>query len=174
MTATPDVDLPSPSSLSRDNDGRLVALSFDSPTPPAPGANTWLIAVDGSRHSQQAVAEAIRLAEQMHDCRLQLVHVQHWMSREAAERELAQRGWAASREARSTLDAHGLAWRLHVVMGDCAESIIRIAREQGCRGIVIGSRGLGAAVNILIGSVAEKVIHLSSLPVLVTSRNGMP
>ena len=33
--------------------------------------------------------------------------------------------------------------------------------------IVIGSRGLGAAKNLLIGSVAYKVIHLSPISVLV-------
>ena len=168
MTILPDDNLPQPSSQSRDADGRLVSVSFDSAPPMTSGDNAWLIAVDGSRHSQQAVVEAIRLAGEMSAGRLQLVHVQHWMSREAAESELAQRGWAATRAARSALAAHGLPWRLHIVMGECAESILRVASEQGCRGIVIGSRGLGAAVSILIGSVAEKLIQFSPLPVLVT------
>lgn len=167
MTTSHD-DLPQAGTESRDADGRLIGISFDSQPPMAAGDNAWLIAVDGSHHSQRAVAEAIRLAGELRDGRLQLVHVQHWMSREAAERELAQRGWAATREARNALAAQGLPWRLHVVMGECAEAILRVAREQRCRGIVIGSRGLGAAVNILIGSVAEKVIHLSPLPVVVT------
>lgn len=170
MTATVDSDFPEPSCRQRDADGRLVGLSFDSQPPAAAGGNIWLIAVDGSRYSQQAVAAAIRLADESRDCRLQLVHVQHWMSREGAENELARRGWAASQAARQAIAAAGHAWRLHVAMGDYAESIIRIAGEQGCRGIVIGSRGLGAASNILIGSVAEKVIHLSPLPVLVAGR----
>lgn len=168
MTILPDDKQPQPSAQRRDADGRLVALSFDSAPPMTASDNAWLIAVDGSPHSQQAVVEAIRLAGDMRAGRLQLVHVQHWMSREAAESELPQRGWAATREARRALAAHGQPWRLHVVMGECAESILRVASEQGCRGIVIGSRGLGAAVSILIGSVAEKVIQLSPLPVLVT------
>ncbi len=170
MTPIPDSTLPEPSSRSHDADGRLIGLCFDSQPPPAPGGDIWLIAVDGSRPCRQAVAEAIRLAGESRDARLQLVHVQHWMSREAAYSQLAQRGWAASQEAREALTAAGLPWRLHVAMGEYAESIIRVATEQGCRGIVVGSRGLGSAANILIGSVAEKVIHLSPLPVLVAGR----
>ncbi|HEX6735714.1 MAG TPA: universal stress protein, partial [Azonexus sp.] len=166
MTDLPDNELPEPTTRHCDADGRLVSLSFDSQPPPARGGAIWLIAVDGSRYCQQAVAEAIRLAVDYHDCRLQLVHVERWLSREAADNELAQRGWAASRGARQALEAAGHGWRLHVVMGEVAESIIRVATEQGCCGIVMGSRGLGAAANILVGSVAEKVIHLSPLPVL--------
>jgi len=36
----------------------------------------------------------------------------------------------------------------------------------------IGNRGLGATTNILIGSVAEKVIHLSPLPVLLAGQSN--
>ncbi|MDR0776475.1 MAG: universal stress protein [Azonexus sp.] len=170
MTSTPDTALPEPGSRSHDADGRLVGLHFDSQPPLAPGGHIWLIAIDGSQPCRLAVAEAIRLAGESRDCRLHLIHVQPWLSREAADRELVQRGWAASQAAREALAAAGLPWRLHVAMGEAAESIVRVAGEQACRGIVVGSRGLGTAANLLIGSVATKVIHLSPLPVLVAGR----
>lgn len=168
MNASNPSKMPTPGSVERDEDGRLVGLHIDGDQPlVAHGENAWLVAVDGSSHAQRAVAEAAHLACQMPGCSLHLVNVQHWLSKEAAETELAQRGWAASEKARAFLDARGQPWRLHVVMGEAAEHIVALASRLGCRGIVIGSRGLGAAENLLVGSVAYKVIHLSPVSVLV-------
>ena len=127
----------------------------------------WLIAVDGSDHSLRAVAEAARMAAQLKDCRLHLVNVQHWLSREAAESELESRGWKATEKARDLLGAAALPWQLHIVMGEAAEAIVALSARLGCQTIVIGSRGLGATENLLVGSVAYKVIHLSPVSVLV-------
>lgn len=160
-------NLPHPSAQLRDADGRLVGLTYDSRPPAAADGSIWLVAIDGSSCSQQAVNEAIRLAADCPNCRLQLIHVQQWLSREAAENGLAERGWNTSQAARQAIEAAGLPWRLHVMMGDYAETIVRVACEQRSRGIIIGNRGLSFTANILIGSVAEKVIHLSPLPVLL-------
>jgi nucleotide-binding universal stress UspA family protein len=159
--------IPAPSSTERDDTGRLVAIAIDAGQPLAHQENSWLVAIDGSTHAQRAVAEAASLACQMQGGALHLVNVQPWLSKEAAETELAQRAWAVSEKARALLDGQGLSWRLHVAMGDTAEHIVALAKRLHCRGIVIGSRGLGAAENLLIGSVAYKVIHLSPLSVLV-------
>lgn len=165
MTDASQPVLPAPTLTERDADGRLVGASIDSGN--AANENVWLIAIDGSAHSLRAVGEAIRLARQMKSCSLHFAHVQPWMSKEAAEAELARRGWTTTAEARALLDAAGMPWRLHVAMGDCAERLVALAGKLDCRGIVVGSRGLGATQSLLIGSVAQKVIHLSPVPVLV-------
>ena len=160
--------IPQPKERQRDNDGRLIHLVIDGPLPlPAQSGNAWLVAIDGSEHAQHAVTQAMQLVSQTQDGRLHLLNVQHWLSKEAAEVELPRRGWEASAMARTTLTAAGIPWCLHVSMGDSAERIVEVAKQSGCRGIVIGSRGLGAAKNLLIGSVAYKVIHLSPISVLV-------
>lgn len=159
--------MPAPAETQRDEDGRLVRMAFASPLPQSAEGDCWLIAVDGSSHARRATAEAARLACRMQGCVLHLIHVQHWLSKEAAETELARRGWEATAEARALLDEAGHAWRLHVVMGESAEQIVAVAERLGCRGIVVGSRGLGAAENLLIGSVAYEVIHRSPVSVLV-------
>ena len=152
----------------RDRDGRLVRLVFDS-TPPlaAPDANPWLVAVDSSDNSLRAVAHAAGQAAGMNACALHLVHVQAWLSKEAADAELAHRALGATARARATLDARGLSWRLHVAMGDPAERILEQAVRLHTTSIVIGSRGLNAVESLLFGSVAYKVMHLSRLPVMV-------
>lgn len=151
-----------------DADGRLVGLVYDS-TPPlaAPDVNPWLVAVDSSDNALRAVAHAASQAGAMNACALHLVHVQPWLSKEAAEAELAHRALAATARARTTLDAAGLPWRLHVAMGDPAERILERAVQLRATTIVIGSRGLNAVESLLFGSVAYKVMHLSPVPVMV-------
>ncbi|MBV5277222.1 universal stress protein, partial [bacterium] len=108
-----------------DDDGRLVGLTYDS-TPPLPTAevNPWLIAVDSSDNALRAVIHAAGQAGGMKACALHLVHVQPWLSKEAAEVELAHRALDATARVRATLAATGVPWRLHVVLGDPAERLI--------------------------------------------------
>jgi nucleotide-binding universal stress UspA family protein len=152
----------------RDSDGRLIKLIFDS-TPPlkAPGANPWLVAIDGSDNALRAVAHAARQAGAMHSCALHLVHVQPWLAKEAAEAEFAQRALGATARARGLLDAESLPWRLHVAMGDPAERILEETVQLRAAAVVIGSRGLSGVESLLFGSVADKVMHLSPAPVMV-------
>ena len=158
---------PTPSQLQRDESGRLTSLCFDPGTPLATGGTRWLVAFDGSAHSLHALGEAIRLASQIKDCSLDLITVQRWLSKEAAEAELGKRGWQAAEKALALLAATPIPWRLHVAMGEAAETIVSHATRLGCQTIVVGSRGLTATENLLIGSVAYKVIHLSPTSVLV-------
>jgi nucleotide-binding universal stress UspA family protein len=43
--------------------------------------------------------------------------------------------------------------------------LVKYAEEKGCDGIIMGTRGLGPIGNLVMGSVATKVIHLTTLPV---------
>ena len=103
----------------------------------------------------------------MRSCALHLVHVQPWLSKEAAETELAQRALDATARARALLDAKALPWRLHVAMGDPAERIVELSRQFGATTMVIGYQGLGAVESLLLGSVANKVMDLSPVPVML-------
>ena len=160
--------IPSLAHSGHDAEGRLVALAFDSTPPlPDPGANPWLVALDGSDNAQRAIARAAEQTALMNAGPLHLIHVQPWLSREAAEAELAHRALGATARARGLLDARGLPWRLHVAMGDPAERILERAAELRSSCVVIGSRGLNVVERLLFGSVTDKVIHLSPVPVLL-------
>ena len=39
------------------------------------------------------------------------------------------------------------------------------AEELGCDEIIMGTRGMGAIGNLVMGSVATKVVHLAGIPV---------
>jgi nucleotide-binding universal stress UspA family protein len=68
--------------------------------------------------------------------------------------ELRQAGVAAEGSVRSTTAGP-------------ARAILEHARDLDATLIVLGSRGLGALGGLLLGSVAHKIIQLSSCPVLV-------
>jgi len=60
-----------------------------------------------------------------------------------------------------------MAYTYHLSVGTPAEAIMQYAEEQHVDQIVIGARGQGSVSTLLLGSVVDKVLHLSKLPVLV-------
>ncbi len=160
--------MPAVAATEHDSDGRLVAICYDS-TPPlsVAASNFWLVAVDGSDNAIRAVSYAAHQVAAMRASALCLIHVQPWLSREAAEAVLAHRGLGATARARDILDGAGLPWRLCVALGDPAECIIDQATRLNANSIVIGSRGLNALDSLVFGSVAYKVVHRSHAPVTV-------
>jgi nucleotide-binding universal stress UspA family protein len=165
----PALPVPSPGTSTRDEHGRLVAASWRGAQEHSTAhAGTWLVAVDGSEGALRAAAMAAQLVDaEVRSGSVELVHVLPWMTKEAAETELPQRAWQASAAARALMDEAGIAWRLHVRMGEPAEQIVALSQELGSRGIAIGSHGLSATESLLLGSVAYKVVHLGKVPVLV-------
>ena len=113
---------------------------------------------------------AARLAALGDEGEVDIVHVEPWLVKEAAETELARRSWAATAQARQLLDLASVRWRLHVVMGEAASQIVSLAETPGfagINGIVIGSRGQSMAETLMLGSVADKVVHQARLPVMI-------
>lgn len=51
--------------------------------------------------------------------------------------------------------------------GDIASEIVRTANERQVDQIAMGTRGMGALNSLLLGSVAQRVIHHSTVPVLL-------
>jgi nucleotide-binding universal stress UspA family protein len=56
--------------------------------------------------------------------------------------------------------------KTRVVLGDAAEEILKYAETEKIGLIIIGTHGRKGIDRILFGSVAEKVIKMSSVPVL--------
>ncbi|MFZ2266796.1 MAG: universal stress protein [Azonexus sp.] len=70
-------------------------------------------------------------------------------------------------EAQHRLDAAGRFHTTHIHVGQPAEVITRLAAELACDLIVMGAHGLGALAGAITGSVASRVLHLASCPVLL-------
>jgi nucleotide-binding universal stress UspA family protein len=65
------------------------------------------------------------------------------------------------------LDAAGRFHTTHVHVGQPAEVIARMASEMHCDLIVMGAHGRGGLANMVMGSVATRVLHLAACPVLI-------
>ena len=132
-----------------------------------------LIPVDGSEASLRALAYAIDWAHASGKLKLVLVNVQQTLERwyaagllnKEALTHLQQLGEADAAKARALVDAAGLTYEFTVLFGQPGEVIARIAKEQGCVGIVMGTRGLSDLENVFLGSTAHKVIQLAEVPV---------
>lgn len=134
-----------------------------------------LVAVDFSEHSGQALEVAIGLAGKL-GAEIHLLNsypvymgavtpygvaVPESYDREcraAAQREL--QGWAQK------VTAAGLRVETKVSALPPSEAIARYVEEASIDLVVIGSRGLSGLKHWVLGSVAERVLHSCSCPVL--------
>ena len=76
-------------------------------------------------------------------------------------------GEAALSRARRMLDVAGIDYTARILVGSVAESIVQQANALKCDFIFIGTHGRTATGTMLLGSVANKVIHIAEMPVLL-------
>jgi len=137
-----------------------------------------LLAVDGSRHSLKAVKYLIRHARAYRDRpAVELIHVHPPVPRLPNMRLVVSAGWlrryyeqegaAALSRAKRLLDAARIKYTARTLIGEIGDTIAREARRTRSDLIVIGTRGMTAAKNLLLGSAATKVLHASTLPVML-------
>ena len=134
-----------------------------------------LIPVDSSECALRALRHAIGLATDNGPVALHLVNVHEppivygevalYLPETKAREMLRQRSAEILAPALDLAGAAGVQHTSEIVEGDAATAITRTAVERGCDGIVMGTRGMGAIGNLVLGSVATKVIHLTALPV---------
>ena len=59
-----------------------------------------------------------------------------------------------------------------MLLGDPAETIVRYAAECGGTSILMGTRGMSAIGNLMLGSVAAKVVSRTGVPVTLIKRTS--
>ncbi len=130
-----------------------------------------LVAVDGSPQSNKTLPVAVDLAAR-YGASVTVLHVREYARYEGDDVDLGPPVTAealvnaAVEQFRSAgLEARGLIRR--VSPGDTPEQIVRTANEVQADLIVMGSRGMTEWKSILLGGVANKVLHHASCPVLI-------
>lgn len=135
-----------------------------------------MVPIDGSVHSARVVEYLVRLGgEVTGGLEIHLLNVQSPLPSLAAsalgqarvDQHHHEEGIKALAAARAALDKAAVRHEIHIGVGEPAETIVRFAQEKHADQIVMGARGLGAVSAALLGSVATKVIHLSTCNVLL-------
>jgi nucleotide-binding universal stress UspA family protein len=133
---------------------------------------TVLVTVDGSASALRAVEHAAFVAKRAGGevCVLNVqlpIRVGELVDRAQLDQYQRGLGQQIVDTAIATLRDRGVAHRGRVAIGEIAETIVATAQELGAEQIVMGSRGLSALPNLLLGSNATKVIHLARVPVTI-------
>jgi nucleotide-binding universal stress UspA family protein len=137
-----------------------------------------LVAVDGSKNSMDAVDCLINHADWFRDkpqVELVTVHLpvpkiggmSAAVSKSQIQKYYEDEGQARLASAKKRLTAAGVPFEARVLVGPIAESIVDHAEAKRCDIVYIGTRGMTALGKALIGSTAAKVLHISTIPVLL-------
>jgi len=90
-----------------------------------------------------------------------------FVSKEMIQKYYDEESAAMLAPSRKLLDAAGVKYTVHQLVGPVAETIVGRATESGSNMIYMGTRGMSALANMAMGSVATRVLHLSHIPVVL-------
>jgi len=133
-----------------------------------------LIPVDGSEPALDAVRHALRLLRDGLKASFVLATVQEPVylyervlppDAEVLERVTGAVGGKALAGAEALFNAAGVPYEREIAAGEPAPVLVDLARRHGCDTIIMGARGRGAVGSLVMGSVAQKVVQLSPVPV---------
>ncbi|WP_458120184.1 universal stress protein [Paenibacillus sp. Z6-24] len=132
-----------------------------------------LLAADGSENSIRAAAEAVKIASLSPDAAVEILfaadpskvkdEVLHSHTHDEIEFRRRQR----LQSVEEVLTAAGLQPKVTIINGDPGPSIVKYAAEHHADLIIIGTRGLNALQEFVLGSVSHKVVKRAHCPVLI-------
>ncbi len=136
-----------------------------------------LIPVDGSDNALRAVnlaisqAAALKVVPQILLLNVQwnvaAGNVKLFIDQDTINAYYCEQGEASLQTARAALEAAGLAYRYHISIGTPAQAIAQYATEEAVDQIIMGRQGQGGLQSLLLGSVANRLLHLTDKPVLL-------
>lgn len=135
-----------------------------------------LLAVDGSETGLKAARHVVALTKSLKAApAITLMHADPPLEK-AVALELGEKGLAkyhadngenAMKKARAALKRAGVAFTERPLVGEPSATILKQAKSSRADLIVMGTHGRGALKSLIVGSITQKVISTSSLPVTV-------
>lgn len=133
-----------------------------------------LLPVDGSETSARAVQFVMKQAlNSKEPPELHLLNVQHPLPgtikgvADQAKQYHHDEGVKALTQARKLLDDAKVKYTYHISVGEVGEVVAHFVNELKCDQVVMGTRGMSSVANMVLGSGANKVLHLVHVPVLL-------
>jgi nucleotide-binding universal stress UspA family protein len=133
-----------------------------------------LVPTDGSAGVERAIEQAARLAA-VHGAEVHSIYVLNTAnfaslpmetSWEGVSDMFREDGEEALERVRNIVRGYDVPVRTHLIEGSPSREIVDFAVEEGCDLIVMGTHGRGGIDRLLLGSVAERVVRGSPVPVL--------
>jgi nucleotide-binding universal stress UspA family protein len=90
-----------------------------------------------------------------------------WVGKHAVDDYYAEESAAALAPARELLDRRGITHAVETRVGEPAREIVAFARDKACDIIALGTQGHTSFAQLMLGSVAQKVITTATVPVLL-------
>lgn len=138
--------------------------------------NHILVPYDGSNPSAKALIKAVELAKSNAGIHLTVAHVINlqpfimgdmaFSQPEGYQEQLDEQGKELLNSIQSTLADVPLS-NVVILAGSPAEAIVDFAESNNCDLIMMGSRGLGAIKEWMLGSVSHNVVQHSKIPVMI-------
>lgn len=132
-----------------------------------------LVLIDGSEISKRVAQFVIKQASLLKvQPDIHLLNVQHPLPgtvtgvAEQARQFHNEEGHAALAGARKLLDDAKVNYSMHIIVGEVSSVVAQATKEFNCEQIIMGTRGMGTVANMLMGSVATKVLHVVDVPVI--------
>lgn len=136
-----------------------------------------LVAIDGSTQALAALEKLVGKFGYFRETpQLTLIHVHPaipykaaaaWAGKEVVARYYAEEGDAALASAREWLAARSIPFEFEKRVGNPAEEIVAHATAGNFDIIAMGTHGHTALANLVMGSVATRVVATSAVPVLL-------
>jgi nucleotide-binding universal stress UspA family protein len=136
-----------------------------------------LLPIDGSKTSINAAKYVAQLVGNLrskasvtlmsvHDD-FGLNHVKQFVSKSVVDDYLREISEKELKPAQKVLDAAGIKHSMIIKRGHVANEILETAKKEKFDMIVMGAKGRGGVLDLLIGSVAQRVVSSAKQPVLL-------
>lgn len=137
-----------------------------------------LLATDGSKAAVRAARKLVDMLPSLRKApEIRLVNVREpiplggvyvtAISHDVAKSYYENEGEAALAPSIKVLEDAGVPYSAKVLVGDVATILARYAASERCDMIYLGTRGMTAISNLVLGSVATKLLHLADVPVVL-------
>lgn len=135
---------------------------------------TILIPTDGSKPARNALKYVISMFKEGLKVEIHIINVKPdlmpigdltLIDLDFVEKNQQKESEKIMKSASKVLLDAGLDYKKAILRGAIAPNIVKYAKSHDCNSIVMGTRGMGALGNLVLGSTANQVVHMTKVPV---------
>ncbi|SDU09275.1 universal stress protein [Halopseudomonas salegens] len=136
-----------------------------------------LVPFDGSSSAKRAIQYLVDFSAEYPAIKVHVINVQsepklygNYVSASMLEQlhdGALQHGQDINTDAAAMLEAANINFETHAVIGEVIGEVVKAVKQLGCNTVVMGTRGMSNLGNLVMGSVATRIVHEVPVPVLL-------